>query len=343
MIIPESIESSKESKKLPSFEFTIFFGQHLLEEDIPQDFIESFKECDVYIIELMGGDTYIEELNKLSMGEIDPNSTEISHHPNPFMRKLVGLIYNSHKKIITIDLPENHFIFQRIKELFKQEKIILFEGYPFETLINEWKRLLSIISQADMLREAYMLNRLDKELRNLMNDPMFSKKERIKILMYLGAFHTGFYQVLKERFPGSIFRRFSVMPLVYPFILEVSRRIYFGKEIDDELASKSLLEELLFYSALGLAKNPRQLLIPSKSIKDSYSFHLLLRKLVEKFSYEEIKEFFDEVGELIRKGEKKKNIYLFVLRNFLNKLERKGIKDENFEKFYEIYKNLESN
>jgi hypothetical protein len=35
MKIPESIEFSKESKKLPSFEFTIFFGQHLLEEDIP--------------------------------------------------------------------------------------------------------------------------------------------------------------------------------------------------------------------------------------------------------------------------------------------------------------------
>jgi hypothetical protein len=98
MKIPESIEFSKESKKLPSFEFTIFFGQHLLEEDIPQDFIEAFKECDVYIIELIGGDAYIEELNKLSMGEIDLNSTEISHYPNPFMRKLVGLIYNSHKK-----------------------------------------------------------------------------------------------------------------------------------------------------------------------------------------------------------------------------------------------------
>jgi endonuclease III-like uncharacterized protein len=182
-----------------------------------------------------------------------------------------------------------------------------------------------------------------KNLENLMNDPRFSTKERIKILMYLGAFHTGFYHVLKERFPGSIFRRFNVMPLVYPFIVEVSRRICFGKEIDYELASKSLLEELLFYSAVGLAKNPKRLLIPSKSIKDSYSFHLLLRKLVEKFSYEEIKEFFDEVGELIRKGEERENIYLFVLQNFLSKLESKGIKDENFEKFYEIYKNLTSN
>jgi hypothetical protein len=139
MVIPESIEFSKESKKLPSFEFTIFFGQHLLEEDIPQDFIEPFKDCDVYIIELIGGDAYIEELNKLSMGEIDPNSTEISHHPNPFMRKLVELIYNSHKKIITIDLPEEHLISQRIQELSRQEKIILFEGYPFETLIDKWK------------------------------------------------------------------------------------------------------------------------------------------------------------------------------------------------------------
>lgn len=328
---------------MPSFEFTIFFGQHLLEEDIPQDFIEAFKECDVYIIELIGGDAYIEELNKLSMGEIDLNSTEISHHPNPFMRKLVGLIYNSHKKIITIDLPAERLISQRIQELSRQEKIILFEGYPFETLIDKWKELLSIISVADMLRETYMLNRLDEELRKLMNDPMFSKKERIKILMYLGAFHTGFYHVLKERFPGSIFRRFNVMPLVYPFIVEVSRRICFGKEIDDELASKSLLEELLFYSVISLAKNPKQILIPSKSIKDSYSFHLLLRKLVEKFSYEEIKEFFDEVGELIRKGEEIENIYLFVLQNFINKLESKGIKDENFEKFYEIYKNLTSN
>jgi hypothetical protein len=343
MKIPESKEFSKESKKLPSFEFTIFFGQHLLEEDIPQDFIEAFKECDVYIIELMGEDTDIEELNKLSRGEIDPNSTEISHHPNPFMRKLVRLIYNSGKKIITIDLPKKHLISQRIQELSRQEKIILFEGYPFETLIDKWRELLSIISVEDMLREAYMLNRLDEELRNLMNDPRFSKKERIKILMYLGAFHTGFYHVLKERFPGSIFRKFSVMPLVYPYYLEVSRRIYFGKEIDDELVSKSLLEELLFYSAVGLAKNPRKLLIPSKSIKDSYSFHLLLRKLVEKFSYEEIKEFFDEVGELIRRGEEIKNIYLFVSRNFLNKLESKGIKDENFEKFYEIYKNLMNN
>ncbi len=155
------------------------------------------------------------------MGEIDLNSTEISHYPNPFMRKLVRLIYNSHKKIITIDLPEERLISQRIQELSRQEKIILFEGYPFETLIDKWKRLLSIKAELHILRETYTLNRLDEELRNLMNDPMFSTKERIKILIYLGAFHTGFYQVLKERFPGSIFRKFSIMPFIYSYHVEV--------------------------------------------------------------------------------------------------------------------------
>lgn len=210
-------------------------------------------------------------------------------------------------------------------------------------MIDKWKSLFSIIAVSQMLREAYMLNRLDKELRNLMNDPRFSKKERIKILMYLGAVHTGFYHVLKERFPGSIFRRFNVMPFVYPYYLEVLRRIYFGKEIDNELASKSLLEMLLFSSIYGLAEKLEQIFIPSMSIKDSHSFHLLIRKLVENFSYEEIKEFFDKVGKLIRRGEEIENIYLFVLQNFLNKLESKGIKDENFEKFYEIYKNLINN
>jgi hypothetical protein len=154
MIIPESIEYGKETKNLPSFEFIIFFGSHFLEEDIPPDFIEAFKDCDVYIIELICGDAYIEELNKLSMGEIDLNSTEISHYPNPFMRKLVRLIYNSGKKIITIDLPEWHLISQRIQELSRQEKIILFEGYPFETLIDKWKSLFSIIAVSQMLREA---------------------------------------------------------------------------------------------------------------------------------------------------------------------------------------------
>jgi hypothetical protein len=343
MVIPESIEFSKESKKLPSFEFTIFFGYHVLEEDIPPDFIKAFKDCDVYIIELVGADQYVDELNKLSNGEIDPNSIKIYRDPATFMKKLLELIYKSGKKIIAIDLPGWHLVAQKAPKLFRQTKKILFKGYPFEILIDKWKRLFSIIAISQMLREAYMLNRLDEELRSLMNDPRFSKKERIKILMYLGAFHTGFYQVLKERFPESIFRKFSVMPFVYSYNAEVLRRIYFGKEIDNELASKSLLEMLLFSSIFGLAEKLEQIFIPSMSLKDSYSFHLLIRKLVEKFSYEEIKEFFDEVGKLIRKGEEIENIYPFVLQSFLNKLESKGIKDENFEKFYEIYKNLTSN
>lgn len=119
MIIPESIEFSKESKTLPSFEFTIFFGYHVLEEDIPPDFIKAFRECDVYIIELVGADPYIDELNKLSNGEIDPNSTKISRAPATFMKKLLELIYKSGKKIIAIDLPEWHLAAQKTPKLFR--------------------------------------------------------------------------------------------------------------------------------------------------------------------------------------------------------------------------------
>ena len=97
----------------------------------------------------------------------------------------------------------------------------------------------------------------------------------------------------------------------------MSRRIRFGKEVKDELVSRVLLETVIYHYVLGYHL--------MKISPETYKTMIYLRKVVSKFSLEEIQDLFSAFKEA---GSDKELVILSVLAA----LEKKKIRVPRTEK-----------
>jgi hypothetical protein len=170
-----------------------------------------------------------------------------------------------------------------------------------------------------------MLEQLEPAIEKLLKEnPNLRQKSQLNVLMTLGTFHTGFFKLLRKK-GTSVSREFSEMPYTFSFFNEAVRRARFGMEVSDELVAKALLEKFLldrFGWEIWQLTNL------------SYKTYLFVRILASQFTFDEIKNLFDE---WYKYGDQKKSQeFLFLY------LDKKGIKfpqsPEEFDKFLEKFK-----
>lgn len=279
------------TKEGPKIEIEIFYGPHITGKDA-EGLAEKIKECDVFIPEMFGENKRtLDLLSDFSEGKISPRDYykkhgidlgEIEEGSEPFLVALVNAIYNTHKLITLLDVPSGHPTYGRHEYLRELEFNF---SMPFEKLVALHRRQGYEFANLQKDREQLILRRLLHFKKELARGaiPELRGKDSVKILLFLGAAHTGIYHELKKRGEAAS-RQFSHLP--YTMSEEVTRRLLFDKEVSDDLIAKEflgmLLDKMLEKYMLGISFDT--------SLKIKFT-----KKLTKLFSFEEIKNVFDKM------------------------------------------------
>lgn len=320
MAEPDIEELKKRTKKLfgeewkkegfPEVSIDILYASHGSAEDVAGT-EDHFKNSDIYIPEVFGWDeSYLHIYRSLSEGEISPEQVLVGPAENgrflkqeeaekvlekalaesdPMKRmeleqfqSRLDMLYESHKSIIFIDLPDGH----PLQKLTNTEEYTTLEfNKNFGSVLEKISKELQEDARLNKLREEYMAEQLEPNLKFAIEHyyPKLKDQETIKVLITLGAFHTGLIHLLKEKSVEAKMH-LSNSPFIFEYINEATRRYRMGKEVDQELLAKVFLEKILLASTV-----PQLVKITSSSDK-IYRFS---RKLVSRFSYGDIKAIND--------------------------------------------------
>ena len=290
--------ANKERKEgEPKISIEIFYGAHGTKKDV-EWLKEKLKTADIYAPELAGfrkNDNRI--FNEVSQGKKEPAKAleelraEKNHPFYPYFLHQLHAIYESRKWIILLDAPKGKLT-EKFDEL-ETHGIRPLES--IEATIKYVKEYLQAETKLQEIREKFILGNLENLIDLIRKDRRFKKprgKKEIHILMSMGAFHTKMYQYLQES-GKEVKRAFDIMPFIYDFHSEGSRRYAFGKPVEDELAMKILLEQnipLIYETQLdSLTQN---------SLKKIQ----FKRKIVDQFNINEVKKMFELVNEKFDRG-----------------------------------------
>ena len=153
----------------------------------------------------------------------------------------------------------------------------------FQRLLQEIKIKTKKNADIHNEREDYMLSQLLPKVEEILkNRPDLANKKDLKILMFLGAVHTRISHLM-TKFGQKNTRTFSRPIMRYSFQDEAHRRFALGKEVDNELASKILLEGLASNLIGQIAQN---------FTSDNDKISAFIRKIVSSFTFEEIRELY---------------------------------------------------
>lgn len=288
---------ANENKEGPKIEIEIFYGAHATGKDI-EGLAEKIKGCDVFIPEMFGENPKTVDLfQRFSEGTASPHEyfkkggtdlEEIKKGFKPFWAALAMDIYNTHKLVVISDVPVGHLLHGRLKHLSEFEFDL---SMPFEKLVSLRRRWGYEFANLQKEREQLMLRRIMHLKKELAQGaiPRLRGKDRIKILVFLGAAHTGVYHELKRR-GENVSRQFSRMPFIMGGMDEnTTRHFLFGKKVSDELVARGLLGTILWAT---LSEN----YFPAITA-DTHLKIMFIRKISDAFSFEEIKTIFDRIHE----------------------------------------------
>lgn len=282
--------SSQETRETPPFSVDIFYGLHGTEEDSP-GLEEKFKEADIYVPELanwVGSSFWL--FRDLSQGVISPEEfvKEIKVPPYimGFVKKQARMIYKSGKPIIILDLPIEHEINSKLSEHARADNDDLLPdgNTPFTKKLSQLKIHIKKETDLHSSREDFMIVQLTKQVKEVLQiRPELKNKEKLKILMFLGAAHTRVYELLKD-YGQEVNRTFSHEPFQFSYGVEGMQRYSRGMEIDNELAAKIALEMFVGDFFYGLFED---------ASVDNHDLQAYIRKVVGIFSFEDIKRIFE--------------------------------------------------
>ena len=198
-------------------------------------------------------------------------------------KKFFKIIYKSKKPITFIDIPDNHSLVRRENE----NKIPnIHFGSNFGQVFDAVRGYIEKAADMHEERETYMLKQLQPQIQELLKThPELRGRQEINVLLSVGGTHTSLGRYLKKDYQTT--RRFSRIPMIFPYRDEALRRHMFSKPVDDELVARIVAEHLL-------SKAHKKFFITDDSIKDVKS----IRKLVSKFSFEELEEMFEGAHDL---------------------------------------------
>lgn len=323
-----SVKSKQEEKesRIPDYTIQIYFSGHGSSEDIagatntrqssPEKFkrkglADLFKKADIYVPELYGWtESALRQLQDLSYGRITPEQvlTEISSHikshiadviernnfdmerEDPmysFKKSELEMIYQSYKPIIIFDIPEGHPKSGILRgDQYTRPTGEISQLDTFEKTLSFIRESLKKTANSHNEREDYMLSQINPKLEEVFKQrPDLRNKSDLQVLMFLGALHTRVAHTLKQ-YGVKIKSHNSRSPQIFGFNNEAHRRLAFGMEVNNELAAQVLLEELCLEVLGGIILN---------LTKDHNEVTAFVRKIVNRFTYDEIKELY-EIG-----------------------------------------------
>lgn len=280
------IEAEKREKE-PKIFYHFFYSPHQTAKDI-ENLEKAFKEADIYIPEVVFWPSFTPDIFQgISDGQITPEkAVDISEEKSSRLREL-EIIYNSKKPILLADVSAADIeLIKKYEAVIQlaQEVIDFFKQGDFKKSLQRTRSLIEKDAQFHLEREAKIKENLKSQIiKFLDNNPKYKQKEKIKILVRLGSFHTKIYQDFKkENLPIS--REFNKLPIVYLSFNEAKRRIMFGKEIDDELLARGIIEEVIYPSIKDLTD-------------DSDKLFWLIRNLSSQLTFKDIKQIAKDFGE----------------------------------------------
>ena len=280
----------KSEKKIGGHKVTIdvFYNKHRGAEET-KGMEDQFQKADIYIPEVFGWTPeYLNDLRKLSNGDATPDEVlqkmgEKNPHYYSRDKNLFNLIYNSKKPITVIDIPEGHPLDDREREI-KFPKIQFGSGFgqPLDS-VREYIKKSSVMEKE---REAYMFGQFEPKIQELINThPELARRQQINALLSIGGAHMLLSNKLKNEY--QITKEFSAAPRIFLYKEEAMIRYMFGKPVDDELVARIVAEQLL-----SIAHN--KLFVTDDSIGDVKS----VRKLVSRFSFNDMKNMFERARDL---------------------------------------------
>lgn len=268
----------------------IFYSPHGSAEDIG-GLEDQLKKADIYIPETFGWSLqYLDALRKLSNGKVTPEMVlQDWGDRNPYYyhrdENFFNIIYKSKKPIAFLDIPDSHSLVRREKETKIPD--IQF-GSNFGQVIDSVRGYIEKAADMQEERETYMLEQLQPQIQELLKThPKLRGKQEINILLSVGAAHTLLYRNLRKDYETTTV--FGKKPMIFLYREEALRRHMFNKPVGDDLVARIAAE-------WTLSKAHRNLF--DTLTNDSLKKAIAMRRLVSRFSFDELKEMFEGAHDL---------------------------------------------
>ena len=276
------LPAEAETRKRLRISFDIFFSEHGKQQEA-QELEKSIKTTDIFVPENYG---WTEKEKKyfeaVSQGTMTVAEVVAKYGPRKeFSLGQLNALYNKRKTIEMIDLPDGNPLVQELEKSLDAVATINF-GDDFNQALEKRKKVLLQYATIQKKREEYWMQELGKLSESISKRPYpaLKNKKDIKILLALGAMHTGIFQKLREQRQEAA-RTFHRTPYRFSYINEVARRHLFHKEVSDDLIAKELLETL------------------ASNADSSWFFHSteasFQRDILARFNTEEIKDLYNQM------------------------------------------------
>jgi hypothetical protein len=301
--LAEEMDAGKErNPNEPRLRFEIFHSAHFTEKDA-EGLKAKIAKSDVYIPETPGWNREQEKrLRSLVKGDLtleayiqeEYNGTVewLKTHPVAAFRfEELEALAHSDKLLVFVDVPAEHPLVVAGAPEKNFKKDVRFY-HDFNETIQSVKVQLKKEADWQAEREGYRMGRLKTSIEFMKKYPhLFPElkgKKDLRILMSLGAYHTPESQeALRSKAYASASRSFTYSPYVYGYRDEAGRRYRFGKEVSNDIAARVLAESFLEEWVI----TPRL----RKSVRDSMKLRHLSRAVAALFSYDEIRQIFENV------------------------------------------------
>jgi hypothetical protein len=287
-----TIEQPETKEEEPKISYHIFYGPHWTDKDF-ENLKNAFDKADIYVPELVGWDFRIKDnLNRLSQGEFTPEEVAAKEHVGNKSAHLrqYRLIYNSKKPILFADMPLQHKLIPlsfKNDELGK-EALELFEKGDFKSSFKKIYQYTIAETDYEKKREELIKKNLEEEVKKLVKtDSCFKDKSDVRVLLSLGAVHTGIYhQFKKEETPAS--REFSRQPFIFDSMAQALREMMLSrrKKPDKLLLARGLVEALTLYDYIN-----------RRISFDNSKLMPVLRKISSRLKFKDIKNICREMGK----------------------------------------------
>ncbi len=276
----------------------IFYGGHKTGED-QRGLKKEFAKADVYVPEYPSWTPEtLEIFQRVSEGSLEPDDAVKRLNPSSRKAKLADLriLYNSNKPIIFADVSATNPIFwENVDQLSRWAELTDAPALntSFVEYLEHIRNAIKDLTQAQKERENYILLNLGPKIKELLKEhPELKNRERLNVLLNLGAAHTSVFRTLREN-KQEVHRAFNNMPQIFSYTEEGIRSVLFNRDIGDELISKISLE-LLFRDELEQWA--------SGKAKDSIGRNKIYRTVLSQISIKDTEDIFDR----IRTGEDRK-------------------------------------
>lgn len=320
LAIEDFLNYKKEVKNnFPNISVDIFYGGHATASDL-EGFSKRVEDADVFVPEAIGWSMYKVNLLKLSQGKMSiksfvelytGESPSEGKEPVTFTEVMARAIYGTNKMIEIFDVPVDNPITDKTRSTLE------LVGEPdlsgnFENMIKLMRK--GIIEAADVQkeREEYMLSRLTEFNNKVVNGEIegLKSKKNIRLLLFLGAAHTGPYIKLSSG-GNNIKRSFPSLPFIFNHGSEGLRRGIFKKNISDDLIAKIFIEKIISFKLIP----ELEAITPKSNLIVFFT-----RYVVDKFSKNDAENIFNK----LKNTEYITNLNLEVIGQEM--LREKGIK-----------------